>query len=596
MSFKNRTKLIINEAKKQYTGIEQGTRPIQKKIEIIESGNALKEINENKTKEDYIEAENRKDTEISYVIENFNEDELKDSPDPNILDESNIVVDNATENRTTQSSASSCSTNEGKEQYTGIEQGTTPIEKKIEIIESENAVKEINENKTKEDYIEAENLKDSEISYVIENFNEDELKDSPNPNILDESNIVVDNETENRTAQSSASSSSTSSPSSSRSSSSSSSSSSSRSSSSRNSSSSPSIESEPYGSDDSVQDPTYNTSSDSDTENREPLEIQVKKKRKIKDPCTKERIGKKRKVDPKIWQKNLAKKLRNSGEGYVSLGLVKNQDGSKHVVKKQRPPRRLLPPCGNKCKLKCSEKLLEDKRAKIFKDYWELGDIEKQREFISSNMKTVAPKYKYSNAENPRQPNNAYYFVVDDKNIRVCKFFFMATLSINNRVIQTVIMKQKHCESGKVVASDKRGKHGNHHKVDEEIKNGIRHHIKSIPRVESHYCRSHSKKEYIEGNKTMADLHRDYKKLCVDQNTAAGNYIIYCKIFNEEFNITFHLPKKDQCEICLQYKIGNEEEKQGLTEKYERHIMEKDLSRLEKEGDKNGDDYKSNSV
>ncbi|KAJ8937236.1 hypothetical protein NQ314_011991 [Rhamnusium bicolor] len=291
---------------------------------------------------------------------------------------------------------------------------------------------------------------------------------------------------------------------------------------SKNDTTSSDSEHEPFGSDDSVKDPTYNSSlSNDDASSEEKENNKVTKKRKIK-------------------------------------------------IKIERPQKALQPPCGEKCKLKCSLKIVEEERLKIFNEYWGLKDLEKQRQFISSNMQTVNLTYKYSNAATPRNPNNAYYFII----------------TINNRVIQTVLKKHKVCQSGKIVEADKWGKHNNHYKVDQQIKNEIREHIKSIPRIDSHYCRSHTSKEYIEGCKTLADLHRDYLKICEEKNLPVGNYHMYRKIFEEEFNIAFYVPKKDQCDLCLQFKNSTETEKQIFLEKYERHIKEKELSRKEKENDK----------
>lgn len=358
-------------------------------------------------------------------------------------------------------------------------------------------------------------------------------------------------------------------------------------------SSSSDSEAEPFGSDDSIKDPPYHeSSSDESSSDDEVLVLPeekeniIPKKRKVVDKSFTEKKVKKRSRNPQAWQKNFNKRLRNSGESYIGLS-TQNDGGTKKKVKTQRPQKELQPPCGQKCKLKCSEKITNEIRLKIFKEYWGLKDLEKQRQYISSNMQTVNPRYKYSNVASPRKPNNAYYFIVDDKNVRVCKIFFMATLSINNRVIQTIIKKQKVCESGKIVEVDKRGKHNNHYQVDQAIKNEIREHIKSIPRIDSHYCRATTSKEYIEGSKTLSDLHRDYLKICEEKKSPAANYHMYRKIFEEEFNIAFYVPKKDQCELCLQFKNRTEEEKVSLIEKYESHIKEKDLSRKEKEHDIN---------
>lgn len=101
-------------------------------------------------------------------------------------------------------------------------------------------------------------------------------------------------------------------------------------------------------------------------------------------------------------------------------------------------------------------------------------------------------------------------------------------LDVNDRVIRTVFLKR---ELG-FIDIDKRGKHGNHKKVDESVKESVRKHINSIPRIESHYIRKNSSREFIDGGKCIADLHADYKKKCLEQGVSAANYEMYAKIFN----------------------------------------------------------------
>lgn len=57
-------------------------------------------------------------------------------------------------------------------------------------------------------------------------------------------------------------------------------------------------------------------------------------------------------------------------------------------------------------------------------------------------------------------------------------------------------------------------------------------------------------------------------------------------IFNTDFNISFFIPKKDQCDVCECYKNSNDEEKQKLYQNYEQHLKEKTLARIEKDNDK----------
>ncbi|CAG5016528.1 unnamed protein product [Parnassius apollo] len=273
------------------------------------------------------------------------------------------------------------------------------------------------------------------------------------------------------------------------------------------------------------------------------------------------------------WLSNKAKKLRNTGKCYIS----------RFKTKKIIPARSLKPPCVDKCKMQCSTKIDEDCRKKIFAKYWGLGDITLQRNFINSSTKAIVPAFRFSGKEKPRGYNNAYYFDVDNEKIRVCKKFFMNTLDVNDRVIRTVFQKR---DLG-FIDIEKRGKHGNHKKVDESIKQAVRDHINSIPRIESHYIRKDSSREYIDGGKCLADLHADYKAQCLEQGVSAAHYEMYAKIFNYEFNISFFTPKKDRCELCVSYENATGSAKEELQEKYMLHQEEKDLSRIEKESDKN---------
>lgn len=175
--------------------------------------------------------------------------------------------------------------------------------------------------------------------------------------------------------------------------------------------------------------------------------------------------------------------------------------------------RKVRPACGEKCKLKCSSKIEENKRLEIFENYWSLESLKSQREFISRSMTAVRPQYQYKKEGSRRQCNHAFHFVINEVNVRVCKFFFMATLDINNRVIRTVVTK---LNEG-FLQEDLRGKHGHHFKVDSAIKDGVVAHINTIPRIDSHYLRAQTTREFIEGGKSLADLHRDYKNECIEK-------------------------------------------------------------------------------
>lgn len=323
--------------------------------------------------------------------------------------------------------------------------------------------------------------------------------------------------------------------------------------------------------DDSDADPHYNLTSECDTDGKENPETRTRE-----DELNQEENktkGKKRKANPLDWSFRKTKYLRNSGKSYTSASKSLKKFGE----------RKMSLPCGEKCRLQCSKKINEETRRTIFSNYWQLSDLQRQREYIVAHSDYIKPKYRYSSTENYRAMNCAFYFNVNDSRLRVCKHFFKATLAINDRPIRTALKKKT--ESG-FLESDKRGRHGKQPTIDPEIKESVRNFINKIPRVESHYLRAQTKREYIESGKSLADLHRDYKEERLSQGLNFANSVMFNRIFNGEFNIGFHSPKKDQCDLCESYKNSDNEGKLKLQESYDLHLKEKVLSRNEKDADK----------
>lgn len=222
------------------------------------------------------------------------------------------------------------------------------------------------------------------------------------------------------------------------------------------------------------------------------------------------------------------------------------------AAKKQKEARKIKPPCKETCRMKCTSNISHDQRQHIFESYWNLGDIDLQREYIAKCTKEVKPIYRCIRENRQRGPrgNNIWYsFPVDGTLTRVCKTFFLNTLDINDRVTRTALTKQERA-AGLVSEVDNRGKHKNHPTLDPQIK-GVRAHIEGIPRIESHYTRARTAREYICGSRSLADIHRDYVQESKDKKKPYATYSMFYNIFQNEYNIAFFAPKKDQCDVCV---------------------------------------------
>ncbi len=113
----------------------------------------------------------------------------------------------------------------------------------------------------------------------------------------------------------------------------------------------------------------------------------------------------------------------------------------------------------------------------------------------------------------------------------------MATLVISKERVYSA-HKNKDLISGIVLAS-KSGKH-----VKKEVsaydKDFVREHIKSFPKVNSHYRRKQTSKEYLESYLNINKMYELYEEKCIEQNRSPVKNSMYRNIFNNEFNLSFH--------------------------------------------------------
>ena len=243
-----------------------------------------------------------------------------------------------------------------------------------------------------------------------------------------------------------------------------------------------------------------------------------------------ENRGRKRKRNEDAWQRNRNKKLRNIGDNYRS----KSKDGTVKV----RIRCRMGAGCGPGCRYDCHNKIPGNSRQQIFDEFWLLGDVTRQRNFI---MQVTEEKKQ---ATNRRRKTKYDYFLPCGEKHRVCKEFFRHTLGISHKAIAT-------CFSKKVgvgmVDVEKRGRHASRPpKVPDVIRQQIKQHILLFPTIDAHYVRKDSRKKYLDANLSLAEMYRLYLEWCADNGATvtAGKKWLYNEIFTSEFNYSFFYPKE----------------------------------------------------
>lgn len=81
----------------------------------------------------------------------------------------------------------------------------------------------------------------------------------------------------------------------------------------------------------------------------------------------------------------------------------------------------------------------------------------------------------------------------------------------------------------------------------------------------------------------MLGIFNEYKRICQEHETGPVHHISRCAFDNyvSKLNLSFQQPKKDRCDECIMYEVGNITQQQ-----YDSHINKKNKAREEKERDK----------
>ncbi|CAG9828166.1 unnamed protein product [Diabrotica balteata] len=123
---------------------------------------------------------------------------------------------------------------------------------------------------------------------------------------------------------------------------------------------------------------------------------------------------------------------------------------------------------------------------------------------------------------------------------------------------------------GIFVGYDKRQNSKSHNATAEIQRQQVKDHINSFPRIESHYCKRDSTKNYLNADLNISIMYRLYQDFCTSNSLSPLSKFVYQSIFHDfEPTLAFYRPKKDQCSVCNAF--NQTKEKDPLREEYEKH-------------------------
>ena len=288
--------------------------------------------------------------------------------------------------------------------------------------------------------------------------------------------------------------------------------------------------------------------------------------------------SKKRKRNPEKWAKNIRKYKAQHGEAYTSVY-------GHEVAAKSPKPRPCF--CQPDKGYKCSE-FSEDERLHLCELYWQLSDYSRKKDWLIKHVIEVPVRRRRADAMNTTRKGRSlqwYFPKGDEGRRRVCKKFFCSTLDIGKCAAPVTIALKNKNPIGTFAGGDNRGKRTPWNKTPESKVALVHEHLNIIPKMESHYCRKDSRKQYIDPQLSVPRLYELYLTWLKDKSSAApADELLknpvgerrYRDIFVNDFNISPFHPKKDQCVLCETWNSLSAVEKENRAQQKMEHDRNKE--------------------
>lgn len=266
------------------------------------------------------------------------------------------------------------------------------------------------------------------------------------------------------------------------------------------------------------------------------------------------------------------------GEAYLGFSNAKNPETNSRTNPQDRPrsARSLKPPCASdkcrKSKNRFCVEFTQDVREMLFNEFWSTLNWNAKKAYVKSLVDQIVPqRCRAKGKELKRHETFLYHLKLNGIRKQVCKKMFLNTLGLGEKQVRGWVSKPN--KSSTTIPKNKNVKGGD--------VSFARKFLTDIPKLPSHYCRADTKKHYLEPIfRTKTHLYEVYQEKCKEsavKEIVKGTFFILV----DKMNIGMYQPKKDRCDTCCAWEVGNIPD-----EDYNVHISKKNAARTEKVKDK----------
>lgn len=247
---------------------------------------------------------------------------------------------------------------------------------------------------------------------------------------------------------------------------------------------------------------------------------------------------KKSRKRPKLGRaREIARDARMRGDSYVNY---------KKSLKPAKTPKLEENLCGSNCRLKCSSRFNAEVRQKLFLEFYSLhSEAQSTLLLRSMNIKDIT---RITSAK--RSCNITYSVSIQGNNEQVCKPALQSIYQIGRGRLD--ILRRKVTAGVSSPAVSHRGRHCTRpNKTPDNQLREVREHINMFPAEASHYSRNKNPhKLYLASDLSIPKLYELYNMFCGEKEYVPVSLNRYTRIFTEDFNLSFGVPKTDTCGTC----------------------------------------------
>ncbi|GFN93547.1 hypothetical protein PoB_002005300 [Plakobranchus ocellatus] len=274
---------------------------------------------------------------------------------------------------------------------------------------------------------------------------------------------------------------------------------------------------------------------------------------------------------PDTWTRTVQKTLRLEGRQYLN----KNKE---LVPQRMMGVRCFSSFCRKADKRKC-DTVMEDERKQMFEKFWKMGTWNERKTYVKGMVEKQQKKTFKTGLNSRIECVFSYFLEGTNSKVQVCKGLFASTLGISEKTINNWLRE----EVEKVPSKVRGAGSGPCKPISQEERTFLLEWLKEIPTVPSHYCRkqtSYQDKKFLFPGRTLWQLHSEYASHCEASSVRAVGRKYFTEVFHQ-LNMSFFIPRKDQCDVCVAAKHGNISKEQ-----YQCHLLKKTNAQQMKARDK----------